>query len=329
MSDQDRYIPGVPCWVDTTQPDPEAAVAFYGELFGWEFEDVMPPGAPGHVLHRPAPRRRRRAPSARRRRARRRRRSGTRTSGSTDADETAGKVRAAGGRVLMEPMRRRGRRAHGRVRRPGRRRVLGLAARAAPRRHGRQRARLAELQRPPHARPRRRARVLRRGVRLGAARHRRPADAWALPAYGDFLEQRTPGMRENMAEHGRARRASRRSWRAWPDSDDEPDAARTGASPSASTTPTRSPRAPPSSAARWSCPPFDAPWVADDGHRRPAGRDVHGQQVRAGEQGRGAAGGRGRGVMRVGRAPQAAPAPCSAIQSRVSMSQNASPAYSR
>src|SRR4051795_9708593 len=45
MSDEDRYIPGVPCWVDTTQPEPEAAVAFYGGLFGWNFEDVMPPGA--------------------------------------------------------------------------------------------------------------------------------------------------------------------------------------------------------------------------------------------------------------------------------------------
>jgi predicted enzyme related to lactoylglutathione lyase len=45
MSDRDRYIPGVPCWVDTSQPDPEAAVAFYGALFGWEFEDAMPPGS--------------------------------------------------------------------------------------------------------------------------------------------------------------------------------------------------------------------------------------------------------------------------------------------
>ena len=36
----------MPCWVDTSQPDPEAAVAFYGGLFGWEFENVMPPGAP-------------------------------------------------------------------------------------------------------------------------------------------------------------------------------------------------------------------------------------------------------------------------------------------
>jgi predicted enzyme related to lactoylglutathione lyase len=43
----DRYIPGVPCWIDTSQPDPDAAVEFYGGLFGWEFEDVMPEGAPG------------------------------------------------------------------------------------------------------------------------------------------------------------------------------------------------------------------------------------------------------------------------------------------
>jgi predicted enzyme related to lactoylglutathione lyase len=42
MSEQDRYIGGVPCWVDTTQPNPKAAVAFYSELFGWEFEDLMP-----------------------------------------------------------------------------------------------------------------------------------------------------------------------------------------------------------------------------------------------------------------------------------------------
>src|SRR3954463_11057359 len=47
MSDQDRYIAGVPCWVDTTQPDPDAAAAFYGGLFGWELENVMPPDAPG------------------------------------------------------------------------------------------------------------------------------------------------------------------------------------------------------------------------------------------------------------------------------------------
>jgi predicted enzyme related to lactoylglutathione lyase len=47
MPERDGYLAGVPCWVDTTQPDPEAAVGFYRDLFGWEFEDTMPPGSPG------------------------------------------------------------------------------------------------------------------------------------------------------------------------------------------------------------------------------------------------------------------------------------------
>jgi uncharacterized protein len=47
MPERDGYIPGVPCWVDTSQPDPQAAVDFYGGLFGWEFENVMPPGSDG------------------------------------------------------------------------------------------------------------------------------------------------------------------------------------------------------------------------------------------------------------------------------------------
>jgi predicted enzyme related to lactoylglutathione lyase len=46
MPERDGYIAGVPCAVDTSQPDPEAAVGFYGGLFGWEFEDVMPPESP-------------------------------------------------------------------------------------------------------------------------------------------------------------------------------------------------------------------------------------------------------------------------------------------
>ena len=47
MSERDGYIPGVPCWIDTNQPDPDAAVRFYGGLFGWEFENVMPEGSGG------------------------------------------------------------------------------------------------------------------------------------------------------------------------------------------------------------------------------------------------------------------------------------------
>ena len=54
MSHPDRYIPGVPCWVDTTQPDPVAAVAFYGGLFGWELEETDASGLAGQLPRRPA-----------------------------------------------------------------------------------------------------------------------------------------------------------------------------------------------------------------------------------------------------------------------------------
>ena len=102
MPERDGYIPGVPCWIDTSQPDPEAAVRFYSELFGWEFEDVMPPGSPGKYF------------SARIRGG------DVAAVGSIpegapqvatwntyvwvdSADETAARVRDAGGNVLMEP----------------------------------------------------------------------------------------------------------------------------------------------------------------------------------------------------------------------------------
>jgi uncharacterized protein len=38
MSERDGYEHGVPCWVDTRQPDPRAATDFYTRLFGWEAE---------------------------------------------------------------------------------------------------------------------------------------------------------------------------------------------------------------------------------------------------------------------------------------------------
>jgi uncharacterized protein len=50
VPERDGYIAGVPCWVDVSEPDPDAAVEFYGRLFGWEFEDVMPPGSEGEYL---------------------------------------------------------------------------------------------------------------------------------------------------------------------------------------------------------------------------------------------------------------------------------------
>src|SRR5688500_5489330 len=50
MLERDDYPPGVPCWVDTAQPDPAAATRFYGGLFGWEFVDRMPPDSPGRYF---------------------------------------------------------------------------------------------------------------------------------------------------------------------------------------------------------------------------------------------------------------------------------------
>jgi predicted enzyme related to lactoylglutathione lyase len=47
MPERDGYIAGVPCWIDTSQPDPEAALPFYHDLFGWEFQNEMPQGSEG------------------------------------------------------------------------------------------------------------------------------------------------------------------------------------------------------------------------------------------------------------------------------------------
>ena len=100
MAELDRYIAGVPCWIDTTQPDPDAAAEFYGGLFGWELEETMPEGAPGKYLQA-------------------RLKGGLVAAVSSQmesapatwntyvwvesADETAAKVREAGGTVAMEP----------------------------------------------------------------------------------------------------------------------------------------------------------------------------------------------------------------------------------
>jgi predicted enzyme related to lactoylglutathione lyase len=105
MSERDDYMPGVPCWVDTPQPDPRAAVSFYGGLFGWEFSDPAPMRSDPHptgeyfvarvrgrdvagVLSEPP--------------------KGAPTAWNThiqveSADQTAEKVKAAGGTVLDGP----------------------------------------------------------------------------------------------------------------------------------------------------------------------------------------------------------------------------------
>jgi uncharacterized protein len=102
LLERDGYLPGVPCWIDTSQPDPEAAVAFYSGLFGWELEDVMPPGSPGRYF---IARLRGGDVAA----------VGSQPEGGPptavwntyvwvdNADDIAAKVRDAGGRVLTEP----------------------------------------------------------------------------------------------------------------------------------------------------------------------------------------------------------------------------------
>jgi predicted enzyme related to lactoylglutathione lyase len=102
MPERDGYIPGVPCWVDTSHPDPDAAAEFYGGVFGWEFEDVMPDGSEAKYLI-----------------GRIRGLDAGAISGQQEgdpgpprwntyiwvdsADETAAKVTEAGGTVLLEP----------------------------------------------------------------------------------------------------------------------------------------------------------------------------------------------------------------------------------
>jgi predicted enzyme related to lactoylglutathione lyase len=52
MSQRDGYEHGVPCWVDTLQTDPDAAIAFYTGVFGWEFgtPGEMPGDPPGRYF---------------------------------------------------------------------------------------------------------------------------------------------------------------------------------------------------------------------------------------------------------------------------------------
>jgi len=100
MSERDGYQPGVPCWVDTWQPDPEPAARFYAELLRWDVEETTPPDSPRrHFMCRlrgrdvagvggPAP-----APAP----------AWTTYVWVESAEEIAARAAAAGGSVVMEP----------------------------------------------------------------------------------------------------------------------------------------------------------------------------------------------------------------------------------
>jgi len=201
MPDRDGYIPGVPSWVDTSQPDPQAAAGFYGGLFGWEFADVMPPGSEGAYL---IARLRGRDVAA----------IGSIRAGAPpmamwntyiwvdSADETAAKVRDAGGTVLVEPFD---------VMEAGRMAVFADPEGAAfcvweakqhkgaqvVNEHGSLNFNGLNTRDAERAKPFYGAVFGWRALSLPGG-----AEMWILPGYGDHLEERTPGLRKQVAEVG-------------------------------------------------------------------------------------------------------------------------------
>jgi uncharacterized protein len=201
MPERNGYIPGVPCWIDTSQPDPEAAVDFYRGLFGWDFENVMPEESGGKYFI-----------------ARIRGGDVAAVSAAPEgappmatwntyicvesADETASRVTAAGGKVLTEPFD---------VLEAGRMAVVADPEGAVfsawqPRQH-------------------KGAKVVNEAGALNFnGLHTRDPDGaqafycavfgwetldlgdggvmWTLPGYGDHLEQNDPGLRERVREMG-------------------------------------------------------------------------------------------------------------------------------
>jgi hypothetical protein len=199
MAERDGYIPGVPCWIDTSQPDPDAAAAFYGVLFGWDFEDAMPPGSGAKYL------------VARLRGGDVAAISSQPSLGSPadwntyvwveSADEAAARVRRAGGTVVTEPLD---------VFDAGRTAVLTDSEGAVfcvweAREH-----RGAQIVNEPGAlnfnvlntRDVDGATSFYDAV-FGWGTFDLPAGrAWILPGYGDYLERLTPGLRARTAEYG-------------------------------------------------------------------------------------------------------------------------------
>jgi uncharacterized protein len=200
MPERDGYIPGVPCWVDTSQPDPQAALDFYSGLFGWEFENMLPPDSPGEYF------------------VGRLRGGDVAAVGSVpeglppmatwntyvwveSADDTAAKVAEAGGSVVMEPFD---------VMDSGR-----MAVFADP-----EGAVFCAWQAKEH----RGARVVNEHGSLnfnglntrdvGGAKSFYgsvfgwatlpigPGGMWTMPGYGDHLERVSPGLRKQIAEMG-------------------------------------------------------------------------------------------------------------------------------
>jgi predicted enzyme related to lactoylglutathione lyase len=260
MPERDGYLPGVPCWIDTSQPDPEAAVAFYSGLFGWDLEDVMPPGSAGKYF---IARLRGGDVAA----------VGAAPEGGPptavwntyiwveSADEAASKVLDAGGRVLTEPFD---------VMDAGRMAVFTDPEGAA----------FCVWQAKQH----KGARVVNEhgslnfnGLNTRDATGAKSfygsvfgwetlnlgggAEMWKLPGYGDYLEQSNPGLRKQMAESGAPRGFEDVVAALSPIADDQPDVPAhwsvTFGVDDADATAARAAEL----GGQVIVPPFDAPWV--------------------------------------------------------------------
>jgi predicted enzyme related to lactoylglutathione lyase len=201
MTDRDRYIPGVPCWVDAVHPDPAAAAEFYGGLFGWECEDSMPDGSAGHYFMARIDGRDAAA-------------LGSVPDGAPStavwntyvwvdsADETAAAAEAAGATIIVPPVD---------VFDAGRMAMFAdpEGAAIAVWQPGRHRGALAVNEHGGvnfndlHTRDVDRAREFYGAVFGWETLELGPGAAmWAMPAYGDFLEALNPGMRQQMSEMG-------------------------------------------------------------------------------------------------------------------------------
>jgi predicted enzyme related to lactoylglutathione lyase len=200
MPERDGYIPGVPCWVDSQQPDPEAALSFYEGLFGWKFENGMPEDAEGAYYMA------------------RIRGGDVAAIGSVpdgapplamwntyiavaDADASAAKVRDAGGTVFMEPFD---------VMDAGRMAVVADPegamfclwqakenfGAAVVNEHGALNFNGLSTRDPESAERFYDAVFGWKILPLKAG------PMWILPGYGDHLEQKTPGLRDGMKQMG-------------------------------------------------------------------------------------------------------------------------------
>jgi uncharacterized protein len=199
MPERDGYIPGVPCWVDTTQPDPDAAAEFYGGLFGWEFKDAMPPGSDGKYLMASLRGGNVAAVSSPPQ--------GSPPSGVWNtyvwvesADDTAGKVNGASGSVVVEPFD---------VMDAGRMAVFTDPEGAAFRvwqanehkgaqivnEHGTLNFNVLNTRDPEAAK-----RFY--GSVFGWTTYTGTGEFFTLPGYGDYLERLTPGIRKMTADYG-------------------------------------------------------------------------------------------------------------------------------